>query len=384
MGLTSNCQRNRAFTLVELLVVIAIIGVLVALLLPAVQAAREAARRTQCQNNLRNIALGLLGYHEAHGSFPMAIQVHQSDIDSGRAVPAAATGTRPMANWAVIALPFWEQQQLQDSFVFSNPTGSGPIVSPSATPVYLNDTAYPQNLAAINTPLDIFLCPSDRGREIPFVGVKDESWARGNYAINGPLHAAQDFLTIQRQGSRPELLQVPTSLMQGVANVNESISIRQITDGTSQTILLGELRVGVDSVDPRGVWALGLIGSSVHADHASNWVSGVNDCSPGGDDLWRAKELVQRVGAETLEGECMSVFSTGQYSNQSVVRSNHPGGAFCAFVDGHVSFVSEYVEGGSFVGSWQPVEYKNNYPGSFLTWQRLVLSSDSLVLSNDF
>jgi prepilin-type processing-associated H-X9-DG protein len=283
-----------------------------------------------------------------------------------------------------MALPFWEQQQLQESFAFSNPASSGPIVSRSATPVYLNDTAYPQNLAAINTSLDIFLCPSDRGREIPFVGVNGESWARGNYAINGPLHAAQDFLDIQRQSSRPELLQVPTWMMQGVADVNESISIRQITDGTSQTILLGELRVGVDSVDPRGVWALGLIGSSVHADHASNWVSGINDCTPGGDDLWRANELVQRVGAETLEGECMSVFSTGQYSNQSVVRSNHPGGAFCAFVDGHVSLISEYVEGGAFVGSWQPVGYKNNYPDSFLTWQRLVLSSDSLVLNNDF
>lgn len=376
--------RRHGFTLVELLVVIAIIGVLVGLLLPAVQAARAAARRAQCQNNLRNIALGLLNYHDAHGEFPVAIQVHQSDIDAGRAARGAGTGRIPLANWAILTLPYWEQQALQDSFVFSDPPGSGPIVSPSQTPVYLNDSAYPQNLAAINTRLDIFLCPSDPGRDTPFVGIDDENWARGNYAINGPLHAAQDFLALQRQSSLPPLLQVPLSLIHGVSGVNESQSMRQITDGASQTILVGELRIGLDAVDARGVWALGLYGSSVHGDHASNWVSGVNDCTPGSDDVWRASEIVSAVGAATLASECMSVFSASSFSNQSVVRSLHPGGAFCAFVDGHVQFVSDFVEGGAFVGSWQPVEYNRNFPDSFLTWQRLVLSSDSLLISGDF
>jgi prepilin-type N-terminal cleavage/methylation domain-containing protein/prepilin-type processing-associated H-X9-DG protein len=384
MDTSSLSLRRNGFTLVELLVVIAIIGILVALLLPAAQAARAAARRAQCQNNLRNIAIGLLNYHDARGEFPMAIQVHKSDINAGRAVRAAATGFIPLANWAILTLPYWEQQALHDSFVFSDSPGSGPIVAPTQTPIYLNDPAYPQNLAAISTPIEIFLCPSDQGSETPFVGKKEESWARGNYALNGPLHAAQNFLAIQNQYSRPPALRVDRSLLQGVSGINESLSIRQITDGTSQTILLGELRIGLDPVDPRGVWALGLYGSSVHGDHASNWISGVNDCTPGSDDVWRANEIVSSVGAATLASECMSVFSGGQYSNQSVVRSPHPGGAFCAFVDGHVQFISDYVEGGAFIGSWQPVEYNKNFPDSFLTWQRLVLSSDSLFISSDF
>lgn len=384
MGTSSQSVRRHGFTLVELLVVIAIIGVLVALLLPAVQAAREAARRSQCQNNLRNLALGLLNYHDARGEFPIAVQVHKSDIDAGRGVLAAATGARPLANWSILTLPYWEQQTLQDSFVFSDPPGSGPVVSPTRTPVYLNDPAYPQNLAAINTPIEIFLCPSDQGRETPFVGINDESWARGNYAMNGPLHAAQNFLAIQNQSSRVPLLQVPLSLINGVSGINESQSMRQITDGTSQTILLAELRIGLDAVDSRGVWALGLFGSSVHGDHASNWISGVNDCTPGSDDVWRAREIVSAVGASTLASDCMSVFENSQYSNQSAVRSVHPGGAFCAFVDGHVQFVSDFVEGGAFIGSWQPVEYKKNFPDSFLTWQRLVLSSDSLPINGEF
>ncbi len=120
--------RLRGFTLVELLVVIAIIGILVGLLLPAVQAAREAARRAQCQNNMRNIALACLNYHDVQGEFPMGIQVHQSQIDAGTTAEAGGTGVTPMANWAIMLLPFMEQQALQDSFVFSSSGNSGPIV----------------------------------------------------------------------------------------------------------------------------------------------------------------------------------------------------------------------------------------------------------------
>ena len=373
-----------AFTLVELLVVIAIIGVLVALLLPAVQAAREAARRAQCQNNLKNLGLAVINYHDTNGEFPLSIQVHQSDIDSGNSADAGATGVKPLANWAILTLPFIEQQTLQDSFQFSSQGTSTPIVPSSSTPIYLNNPRYPQNLKAISTPISLFLCPSDPGKDSPFVGINGEEWARGNYAINGPQHSARNWLFYQDQSSSRPGQTVDSSLLNGVTTYNHGLSMKQITDGTSNTILLAELRAGLVPVDPRGVWALGLNGSSVHGDHAANFVSGVNDCSPGSDDVWRAAEIISEVGAATLQSECMSVYPSSTYSNQSVVRSVHPGGAFSAFADGSVKFLSEYIEGGSFIGAWQPVEYNSNFPNSFLTWQRLCLSSDSLPISAGF
>ncbi len=367
-----------AFTLVELLVVIAIIGILVGLLLPAVQAAREAARRARCQNNMRNIALACLNYHDVQGEFPMGIQVHQSQIDAGNAAEAGGTGVTPMANWAIMLLPFMEQQALQDSFVFSSSGNSGPIVPAGLAPNYLNGTRVPQNQVGIATNIDVFLCPTDNGRETPFIGIRGEQWARGNYAINGPQHAAQNVAYWRRSSSQP----IEAGLLNGVSTFNRGMAIEQITDGTSNTILLGELRVGVDPTDPRGVWALGLYGSSVHGDHATNFVAGINDC-PGGDDVWRATEIVAAVGQENLDKQCMAVYITGRYSNQSVVRSLHPGGAFCAFADGSVAFLSEYIEGGSFVGAHQASAYLSNFPDSFLTWQRLCLSSDSLPITGE-
>jgi prepilin-type N-terminal cleavage/methylation domain-containing protein len=370
------CGRRRAFTLVELLVVIAIIGILVALLLPAVQSAREAARRAQCSNNLRNLALACLNYHDTRKSFPMAIQVHPNSI---AADPAAAggTGLSPMANWAVLILPYIEEQPLQDSFVFSTGGQSGPVVSASDAPTYLNSARSPQNLAAIATEIDLFLCPTDTGQNNPFDGVRGEKWARGNYAINGPQHTAGNWLVWSKNSPPP----VDKALVNGVSQFNSGQSIDKLTDGTSKTILLGELRVGLDPVDPRGVWALGLYGSSVHGRHASNFVAGVNYCTDGADDVWRSAEIISKVGQAALTAQCMSTFPT-QYSNQSVVRSLHPGGAFCAFADGSVGFMSEYIEGGSFVGPEpQASAYQSNYPGSFLTWQRLCLSQDSLPIT---
>jgi prepilin-type N-terminal cleavage/methylation domain-containing protein/prepilin-type processing-associated H-X9-DG protein len=122
-----NAVRRTAFTLVELLVVIAIIGILVALLLPAVQAAREAARRMECKNNLKQIGLALHSYHAAHSSLPFA---------SGYIL--AQTGT-----WAAFILPYLEQQPLYDRFDFNQ------------------DMKAPANQTAVTTVVPGYICPSD-------------------------------------------------------------------------------------------------------------------------------------------------------------------------------------------------------------------------------
>ena len=105
---------SRGFTLVELLVVIAIIGVLVSLLLPAVQAAREAARRTQCTNNVKQFGLGLLNYHDSRKRYPFAMTIEPDNIKAKGGM--AGIGRNPLygPNWIIEILPFMEQQAIYD------------------------------------------------------------------------------------------------------------------------------------------------------------------------------------------------------------------------------------------------------------------------------
>src|SRR5687767_6993146 len=126
--LSRRCERQ-AFTLVELLVVIAIIGVLVALLLPAVQAAREASRRMQCSNNLKQIALALHNYHDVHKTFPPA---YIPDADG-----------KPMHSWRVLILPYIEQQPLFTQYDFNEPWNG------------------PNNSRLANISIPVYHCPSE-------------------------------------------------------------------------------------------------------------------------------------------------------------------------------------------------------------------------------
>src|SRR5438477_678996 len=147
---------RRAFTLVELLVVIAIIGVLVALLLPAVQTAREAARRSQCTNNLRQIGLALHNHHDTFGVLPFA-----------------RTGGRPQSiSWAPLILPYMEQKNLLDLFCSPIPNGSSsfPMYTPSSenaatniniTINNINRTQF-QATGAMNIAVKLFVCPTRR------------------------------------------------------------------------------------------------------------------------------------------------------------------------------------------------------------------------------
>jgi prepilin-type N-terminal cleavage/methylation domain-containing protein len=214
------------FTLVELLVVIAIIGVLVALLLPAVQAAREAARRTQCTNNLKQIGIGLHNYHDTHGHFPPAIQ-----FDAGQDF---TTSDQLRPNWVILMLPFFEQQSLYDSFDFTK---------------LISD---PANRDKRGVKIKALICPSDGNTATPFRGNSSgegDNWARGNYAANGHrLFAHESGFS--------------SALHRGVMGVNESTRMAEITDGLSSTMMVGEIRAGVSADDRRGCWALGTAGGS--------------------------------------------------------------------------------------------------------------------------
>ncbi len=359
-----------AFTLVELLVVIAIIGVLVALLLPAVQAARESARRMQCMNNLHNLGIAMHNYHSAVGNFPPASSANDREIEFGPLRAKLVDGYTLHANWVILLLPFMEQQTLFDSFEFGDPSSVDPNVN-----IRINDD---RNREARGTQVPAMLCPSDAGTDEPFADLKKrragDNWARGNYGINSMQGGIWNMERFWDNADRP---------VRGVAGINRTISISQITDGSSNVIMLAELRKGLSSFDPRGVWALGLAGSSIHAGHAGRWTTTVNDCLSH-DDVINGPEIAAQLGPESvLKAECMDVWEKSFISAGSVVRSQHPGGAVVALADSSVRFISDFID-----AKRNPDAFANGIPWSetenISTYLKLNVIDDGLVINTEF
>ena len=357
------------FTLVELLVVIAIIGVLVALLLPAVQAAREAARRASCQNNIRNLALAMQQFHDARAEFPAPASSPGPDYR----INALGTDNRLLNTWTVDILPYIEQQTLYDRFDlrFSQSTGAS----------FMHSEV---NAALVDTELPLFLCPSDGAAGKRFVGgpsgASERSWARLNYGYNAFqfLPFVSEFDTLLGNDDHPIGQFVDYNV--GIGSYNLGYSIAQISDGTSNTIMLAEMRAGLSEIDRRGVWAMSMCGSNFHCRHAWNAHEGVNACQRGTDDIYRGNEIVDDVGAGTLLAECMHPDDWG-HSAQSTVRSVHPGGAFVALADTSVRFVSDFIEnnasGIGFLGFGQESTFDPTV--EMRAWQRLNISRDGLT-----
>lgn len=204
--------RRRAFTLIELLVVIAIIAVLIALLLPAVQQARESARKTQCRNNLKQIGVALHNYHDAFSCYPMGYCAALPYVDGG-------TDTSKGWSWASMILPQIDQTPLYNQFNFGQPVELFP---------------------AIQTKLPAFLCPSDliAGGIIPIknsTGTTITSAAVASYAA---VCGGDESDTADLVGA-------------GAFFRNSSTKFSNITDGTSNTILVAERA----SCKAQGIWA---------------------------------------------------------------------------------------------------------------------------------
>ena len=185
-------RRDRlAFTLVELLVVIAVIGILVALLLPAVQAAREAARRTQCVNNLKQIGLGLHNYHTTFNVFPpttTGAEAHGGQCGSG------------FYSWLALLLPFVEQSTLHDAIDFRRPMMDTCSQMSSSDYQALTISAAHPNARAAATIVPLFLCPSDFYRMTPVMGTANP--ARGTTRPTSAGRAAARGLTVRLRQCR--------------------------------------------------------------------------------------------------------------------------------------------------------------------------------------
>ncbi len=194
--------RRRGFTLIELLVVIAIIGVLVALLLPAVQKVREAANRASCQNNLHQIGLAMHGYHDSQGSLPSGFRCQTTDDPDD---------TSPGWGWAALLLPYVEGDNLARQIRYDLPV------------------EHADNLAARKTILKLYVCPSDRPTGLFTVTDKD----------NAPLAEAATNSYAACHGVGPDLDEELDD-GNGLFFRNSRIRLADIVDGTSTTIAVGE------------------------------------------------------------------------------------------------------------------------------------------------
>ena len=336
----------RGFTLVELLVVIAIIGVLVALLLPAVQSARESARRMQCSNNIRQLGLALHVYHDTQKIFPPGSTLDPSwDPENTR---------QWGPNWVIFILPQMEQQPLRDAFNLKLPIG------------------HQENAIPRRTELATMLCPSDSAGHSTKYSVASEGtdWARGNYAANACLgFQSKGFRPCWGEGSE----RWTGDQYRGVMGGNVSIRLEEVFDGATNTIMLAEVRSGLNAVDRRGVWAMGAPGSSTLWGHASDDAIGPNPCTTASDNILGCSELISVAGGESITiQECMSCCN-GCSNSQATCRSRHVGGVYAAMCDASVRFISNQVEKG---GTW------DISLDDFLTWQRLNASNDSLPIDS--
>jgi prepilin-type N-terminal cleavage/methylation domain-containing protein/prepilin-type processing-associated H-X9-DG protein len=298
---------HRAFTLVELLVVIAIIGVLVALLLPAVQAAREAARRSACTNNIKNIALGMINFHDARGHFPQGFDV------KGIAVPTWA--------WPAYTMPYLEMQALYTEL---NPTRR------QLSDMLTAAASDPRQLELLQMSLPLFRCPSDDTPSLlPNDGVPLGASVScpGNpnckrhfdatpYTPAGFQPATSNYVANRGfidAGCQPQAFRKWRCLTNGVMHGGSEVSMKQITDGGSNTFLLGE-RDGY-------CWA-------------GTWI-GIRNAD--GPNMFSTYYALGRVSVDLNHPSDSDNFCTEGFS------SRHAGGALFAFCDGSVHFIDETI-----------------------------------------
>jgi prepilin-type N-terminal cleavage/methylation domain-containing protein/prepilin-type processing-associated H-X9-DG protein len=305
-GIASSRQAT-GFTLVELLVVIAIIGILVALLLPAVQAAREAARRSTCQNHLRNIVDAALNYESAYNYLPPGrYGCDGNNNQNCSPTPIwgrAASGFLPM-------LSFLEEQPLYDAIDF----GDGPWSARNPDNSCERDSVannHNENQTLVSTPLAIMNCPSDM--KSVFAEWNDKREATGSYAFCigtvGPSCATSFKAKYRKNGADGAFMYIEGEERHG-------IQLRQITDGTSKTYFFGETVDG-HLKETRNRWTA-----------AGRYVDGLRSTE---------NPMNTPVGLGGYE------YTSNGYTTTGCFASRHPGGSHFAFGDGRVEFVSEDI-----------------------------------------
>ncbi|MEO6808861.1 MAG: DUF1559 domain-containing protein [Isosphaeraceae bacterium] len=299
------------FTLIELLVVIAIIGVLIALLLPAVQAAREAARRSQCVNNMKQIGLALFNYESALGSFPPA-KIYSCSTTSTSNDPGGLGQVLNTTGFTMI-LNFMEQQPLYNAYNFSLPA-SNAINSGVNTNLVGGATSFMANTTVVGTMVSTYLCP-DMTKPVPTTTASG-AYAQVNGMRGGYLFCASQYYDAYGNNYGSFLAKPDIAIFSGNDNATQLSAVK---DGTSNTCLVGESSQDKTSTSYGPWWGSG-VWTSVHGR-----VLPINSTSllygtPNGKPVANNKK---------------------SYAWQ--MGSLHPGGLNMLFADGSVKFIKDTI-----------------------------------------
>ena len=300
-------SRRNAFTLIELLVVIAIIAVLIALLLPAVQSAREAARRSQCVNNMKQIGIALHNYHDTNGGFP------PPNLYSGSCKGMNPRGQVLYTTGFTMILGQLEQMPMLNAYNFSQPASQGTAVNASPNTTIIG-TAY-ANTTVVGAKISSYQCPSDQ--EMPLDNVSTTNYwkmnaRRSNYKFCVALYNDNYCATYP-----------PTnSAAKGMFVTDLSLNISDVKDGTSNT---------------------GAVGESFQQTYSSNWGTW---WGAGGHTAVHGYVAPPSSASYTQylpNGKYFNVANTQKLPYAWTFGSKHPGGMNMVFGDGSVRFIKDSV-----------------------------------------
>ncbi|WP_153556732.1 DUF1559 domain-containing protein [Roseimaritima sediminicola] len=350
--MSKRIRGRTGFTLVELLVVIAIIGVLVGLLLPAVQSAREAARRMQCSNRMKQMSLALHNYHDVHRSFPAA-----------GSLPQGVHNSRYYPSIMVALLPFIEQQNRYEEVQQRMRATS------SLTAALFGGSPYTQEFATM-------LCPSD-----PFGS--DPSPHASNARVNYMFNMGDGMLKLDAAWHHPNYInnQYVQARNRGPFHLSSWKSFASITDGTSNTLAFSE-----SASAPQGYWSREVKGGTGHNGallepdgaqpiiHPDVCMTGVIDPNnprhyTNPCDTWRGNFWQMGTpwnGFHTVippNGPSCWDSPTGYYAAIFTPNSYHPGGINATFLDGSVRFITDTIDSGDLTQT-QPI----SGPSPYGTW----------------